>query len=425
MGDPADDRSVCGKQSRAVSYPHAAPALLATLLVVVVLLVGGAYARSVTYQTITSLGAALNDQKHPLFEQKNQGSVLQRAAFSRADLLPAYGASELLDAGELYHARVLFHEYAVDFDLFPIAREGAPILGVLQKVASVGPAARGAKVVISVSPGLFLDPMSPPDYYAGSFSSLQAGELVFSGDISSTDKRGAARRMLDYPRTLADDPLLRIALECLSDESLPAQACYAALQPIGQMRTQALRLQDEFRALQLVGETAHSSSPGSGTAPAPDWDSLMARAERDYLPVSGNNPFGFWDAYWTEKQGEILPRRLSSSDEAFTQRLHASKSWTDLDLLLQGLRDLGAEPLVISSPLHGAYYQFLGVSPTARAAYYERLRALTQANGAALVDFASYEDDLAFATDQWGHLSPKGWVAYARVMDEFHRGVLQ
>jgi D-alanine transfer protein len=425
MGDPTHDRGVCRESGAAVSRPHAVPALLATLLVVTALVVGGAYARNVADEAITGLGAVLNDQKQALFVQKNQGGLLQRAAFSRPELLPAYGSSELLNSGERYHAQVLFREYAVDFDLFPVAREGAPILGMLQKLAAVGPAARGAKVVISVSPGLFLDPMSSPTYYAGTFSNLQAGELAFSGDISQSVKREAARRMMDYPRTLDDDPFLRIALGCLASDSLPAQACYSALQPVGWLRTQALRLQDDVRVLALVNDAPRTSPHNTGTEPAPDWDSLMVRAEREYLPDSNNNPFGFWNPYWTEKRFDIVPLALTSSDDDFTRRMNASKAWTDLDLVLQSLRELGAEPLVISSPLHGTYYQYLGVSPAARAGYYERLRALTQARGAALVDFASYEDDRAFSTDQWGHLSPKGWVAYAKALDEFHRGVLR
>ena len=122
MGDSAKDRGVCGEQGRAVTLPHALPALTATLLIGVALLAGGAYARAVTYETITSLGTELNYQKGPLFTHKSLGSVLQRAAFSRSDLLPVYGASEMLDSGERYHARILFRENSVGFDIFPIAR---------------------------------------------------------------------------------------------------------------------------------------------------------------------------------------------------------------------------------------------------------------------------------------------------------------
>ena len=425
MGDPAEDRGLRRGQSRAVVPPHAVPALIATVLVVVVLFVVSSHARTVTNDSITRLGPALNDTESPLFEQKNQGSVLQRAAITQSDVLMVYGASELLDSGVLYHARLLFREQAVGFDLFPIAREGAPILGSLQKIASVGEEARGRKVVISISPGLFLDRMAPPAYYAGNYSALQAGELIFGSDISLSVKRGAARRMLDYPATLADDPFLRIALECLGHDSLPAVACHTALTPIGRLRNQTLRLQDEWRVQALIGAAAQSSPPEPRGDAAPDWDSLMVRAERDYRAQSANNPFGFWDTYWTEKGNGLLALAGTSSDERFLQRLNESKSWDDLDLLLRGLRDLGAEPLVISSPIHGPYYDFLGVSGTARAAYYERLRVLTGANGSALVDFAGYEEDRAFATDQWGHLSPKGWVAYAKVLDEFYRGALR
>ena len=191
MGDPTEDRGICREQGRAVSLRHAVPALIAITLVVVVVSAGSAQARAIADASITRLGSALNDAKNPLFEQKNQGSELQRAAFEQADLLVAYGASELLDSGELYHARLLLRDEAVGFDLFPVAREGAPILSNLQRISSVGNEIRGKKVVISISPGLFLDPMSSPSYYAGSYSTLQAAELIFSSDIGLDVRRGA------------------------------------------------------------------------------------------------------------------------------------------------------------------------------------------------------------------------------------------
>jgi len=81
----------------------------------------------------------------------------------------------------------------------------------------VGPALQGRKVVVSLSPCWFFTRLTVrPDAYAGNFSDLHAGELAFNTGLSLQLRQDAARRMLQFPATVANRPLLRFALENLA-----------------------------------------------------------------------------------------------------------------------------------------------------------------------------------------------------------------
>ena len=219
--------------------PHLAPALTAVILGVVVLAAFGSYARSLEYRSITAIAAdeAIIDQAGRLSAIKNQGTALQQAALDTASLLPVYGSSELnLQAtyNRPFHATNLFHDHPTGFTIFPVGKGETTCLIILQKLAAVGPALQGRKVVVSLSPSYFFERLTArADGYAGNFSALHAGELAFNTRLSLQLRQDAARRMLQYPATVANRPLLRLALESLADGSPLSLACYDAVLPLG------------------------------------------------------------------------------------------------------------------------------------------------------------------------------------------------
>jgi D-alanine transfer protein len=86
--------------------------------------------------------------------------------------------------------------------------------------------------------------------------------------------------------------------------------------------------------------------------------------------------------------------------------------------------ELGAQPLVISQPIPGIYYDYVGISGQARLQYYSRLRALGAQYGVPVVDFENHDTDSYFVTDPNSHLSRLGWVYYDQALDAFFHGTL-
>ncbi len=99
--------------------------------------------------------------------------------------------------------------------------------------------------------------------------------------------------------------------------------------------------------------------------------------------------------------------------------LDMNQEWVDLELLLRGLNELGARPLLMSMPIHGGWYDRCGITYAARRAYYEKLRRISARHHAPVVNFADHDADRSFCHDTMGHLAPAGLVYYNEVFDGF------
>lgn len=86
------------------------------------------------------------------------------------------------------------------------------------------------------------------------------------------------------------------------------------------------------------------------------------------------------------------------------------------------LRELGAQPLLLSMPVHAKDLETVGVSPKARAAFPAQLQQVASRYQAPLVYFRTYEDDPTFFADHFDHLGAKGWINYNKTLDDFFHG---
>ncbi len=151
-----------------------------------------------------------------------------------------------------------------------------------------------------------------------------------------------------------------------------------------------------------------------------DWPMLHRQADALYRPHSNNNEFGLDNEQWDSELRQAMDRqRNTRSNEAFLATLQSNQEWVDLELLLRELTELGARPLVLSMPIHGGWYDQLGITYTARKAYYQKLRETGARYHAAVVDFADHDADRTFCHDAMGHLAPRGLLYYSQVLDGY------
>lgn len=342
---------------------------------------------------------------------KNQGLALQRAAFAQGDVLPLYGSSELVkDIPD--KASLFFRRYPTDFAVCPVGKAGSTSLILAQKLGAVGPELKGKQVVLSLSPSWFLTGRVNGKTYAGNFSGLQASEVAFAAELSPELRQAMAGRMLDYPETLAEHPLLHFALRHLAVDSAKDRTLYHLTMPFGWLDNALVRLQDHIETGFYIAQHGHRLKAPSHRELDFNWQRLTAR--------------------WSNRTGEYLPRRIehqanaeakyAEGDEAFLHTLEHAPEWGDLELLLRVLHELGAKPLVLSVPMNGTFFDAVNVSADARHQYYERLRKLTSAYGVAEVDFEEHEHDKQFFADTYDHPSAKGWIFFDEAMDAFVHG---
>ena len=341
-----------------------------------------------------------------MFDLKNQGVALQAEAFRQPDLLPLYGSSELVkDIPD--SAAHFFKLYPTGFTVFPVGKAGASPLIMLQKLAAVGSELRGKKVVISISPTWFFNRSIKPFYYAGNYSSLQAGEFIFSDQISPALKHDAARSMLAFPDTLKKTPVLASAVSHLARHSWRDRTLYRLLRPLGLVEIAYLRIADHLETLRYITHEHATAGLAAFTHRVPrtlDWPQLTARATRDAFPEQN------------------LRAMRKGGDQNFLATLDRAKEWKSLELLLRGLREMGADTLLLTMPVNGTYFDEIGVTAAARGTYYEKLHALAARYQQPLIDFREYEDDPKFLVDTKDHLSVEGWMFYNQALDAFYHG---
>lgn len=339
-----------------------------------------------------------------LFPGKNQGVALQKMAFGEGDLLPFYGSSELVKPAQ-NKAGDFFQAYPTGFNIFSVGKAGASSLILLQKLGAVGSDLRGKKVVISISPTWFFQESIPAGYYNGNFSLLQAGELIYSQEVSFALKRDIARRMLKFPRTLEKSSLLTFTLQQLASHTVASRVLYYGTVPFGLLENGVLLIQDHCEMLfYLLKESGRLEHHVRHSKQAIDWDKLMAetlskvRLHRDSDP----EPIG--------------PEKGSEQFVAAEENAH---EWIDFALLLRELNELGARPLLLSMPIDGRYFDRFGVGRPFRDLYYKRVRRLAEAHDVPILDFEGHDLDEDFLAGHHDHLTDKGWLFFDKAIDNF------
>jgi D-alanine transfer protein len=357
-----------------------------------------------------------------LFDLKNQGTELQAAAFQQSDLLVIYGSSEL-EGPDPYHASTVFQNYPTGFTIFPIGRGETTSLIMLQDLAAIGSDLHGKKVAISVSPPWFFLHDRTPDFYGSNASPLHLSALIFSTQLSYHTKQLAVRQLMQSPDIFSSDPVVEFAAQRLTEDGLLSRAEYLAVLPFGKIHTAWLNLQDMWATVGYL--RAQPVESVSRSPSAIDWEALMQEATLEQQDNANNNDLGFDNTIWTTKYARLVDQRTGQfTDPWFIDNLQHNAEFTDLGILLQGLNDLGMQPLLLSQPIPGKYYDRIGISAAARSEYYARLRQVAAANNTPVVDFEDHDNDIYFVTDPNSHLSREGWAYYDRALQAFYDGSL-
>ena len=344
---------------------------------------------------------------------KVNGNALQRVAFRTADELPIYGSSEL-DRWADNRADAFFRGRPTGFAVFPVGRGGATCFLIAQKLAAVGDAARGKKVVVFLSPTWFLQPGVGEDAVTANLGIPQLSAWVFGGELQPALKTAVARRLRDFPGSLENQPLLAEAVQSLADPTPPHRLGFALLRPLGAAQDALLEWIDYgvifwemvFPQQRWSREPDQSAPPMLGGQI--DWERLGVGAEGQAggeVEVKGGGG-----------TGGVVP--TSEADRKFVARLQASREFEDLALLVRVLRELRLDALFISQPFNEADGVVGKVSPSGRRIYYERVRTVVEAGGFPLRDFSGHEDDPAFFSDV-EHPSGKAWLFYDREINRF------
>ena len=350
----------------------------------------------------------IHDLVDEVGDLKLQGVALQKTAFRQPDLLVLYGSSELVSPVE-GKASDFFAQYPTGFRAFPVGKPGTTSLAIMQKIASLGDAVAERRVAFSLSPSFFLSETVNEDYYEGNFSGLQAMELAFSTHLTPDLLSDAARRMIRYPDTIEDHWALDFALHRLAGGSVIDRALYAAIWPLGKMMNAVGRAQDHIEAGLHIADSMEAKSERPRRPGGLNWHEVLRKTN---VKVKSSRP----------PISPRLPKRAKGSRDAdFLRLLKSADEWEDFELLLRTLREMNANALLVSMPLHGPDLETTGVSSEARKGYGLELNRLAAKYGVQLVYFSQYEEDPTFFADNLDHPGERGWMLFNKVLDDFYQ----
>ncbi len=369
---------------------------------------------------------------------KYQTLTIQRAAFASGHVLPIYGSSELFCCGSPYRPTQAFASEPTGFGALAVGSAGTGDLFFTETFAALGHALNGKKLVVSDSPQWFFSRrgLSRAEY-AATFLPEVAYALAFDASVSLDLREAVARRMLAYPQTLEDQPLLRVAVEDLADPTPMHLAEYLALAPLGRVAMGVLRFRDAARTVAFIWERRRLLAHLPSRPRAFGWVPLARRGTNIAERRDTTNPFGFpnstyrrlrhtaqfqraltlYESGRTNRDGRLLP-----PPTVWEAAMPTSAEWTDLELELRVLRELGARPLIWTLPMPGVFDDYTSLSAVAREKYYDRYQRVAEEEKVPWLDFRAYDEDRYFLTDRGSHLSPRGWVFADRALDMFWHG---
>src|SRR5262249_25979981 len=235
---------------------------------------------------------------------------VQLSVLANDRTLPIYGSSELYCCGDPYRPTQLFASQPTGFDVFAFGRYGVGHLLYAETFGALGHALEGKKLVVIDSPPWFSNATDADQRsYALNYSPEIAKALIFSSPISLPLREAIARRMLDFPSTLAGDPVLGAAVRALADPTPLHLGASRALVRSGAREAGVAR----GRGARLVGRFLHRLPVPQPPQPALrrrrlKWPALAARGTKIADRRDSTNPFGFPNEAYARllKKGDIM-----------------------------------------------------------------------------------------------------------------------
>ena len=353
---------------------------------------------------------------------KLSGVALERQVFQNSDVLPIYGSSELTE-DQANRADAFFAGHPTGFGAFLIGNPGETSLIIATKLAAAGDAAAGRKAVVFLSPGWFVVPELDPRGFGVNFSALQGGIFAFESRLSPALKQAVARRLLDYPATISQNPLLDRALKRLEDDSQVARLRLTALLPLG-MLTDRLQVEINYAKLGMWLCKHRRAIPAVPVTPAAiDWNARLREADaacsrQPALTAYSTGPRTWFDDV-RQKYFRDPAHPGASPDENFERDCLGSREWEDLQLLLRTAREMRVRLLVICQPINEGFQPLQGLTARSSALFYGRLQRAFADHDVPLVTLPEEGRDRCFYRDCI-HPTAKAWLIYDRLLDAFY-----
>ncbi|KLU61638.1 hypothetical protein CEB3_c20710 [Peptococcaceae bacterium CEB3] len=344
-----------------------------------------------------------------------QGTLLQSMALKDPAVVPMYGSSEFGHGGP-YNPTKLFAGRPTGWTPYLVGHAGS--LALIQALYAGAQDLKGKKIVLSLSAQWFHPGEIAQNPFAANFSALQAYKMLFNPSLTVRTKEALAQRLLQFNEVKHSYPVLAGLLKYYGRPSPVSRLMEALYWPAAKVELASLEIQDATKTLQVLHHLPAKEVAKNAQDPSwktlPPWSQMLKKATADVAKVETNNPFGINNNFFKGK----IKNLQKFKNSALKGRFYPSPEYADLNLLMQVLKNEGADPIFLIQPVNGRWYDFTGFPKWQRQKYDEQVRAMAHRYGFALADFTNHAYDKYFMDDP-SHPSEKGWVEFNEALDRF------
>ena len=157
-------------------------------------------------------------------------------------------------------------------------------------------------------------------------------------------------------------------------------------------------------------------SKGS-TMPDYNWDEVLTKNEAQAKKDTQSNEYYFDDWYYRNRiEGKVE----SFKDSAATFKYTESPEYEDFKLFLQMAKELGVEVLVVTFPVNGPWYDYIGIDSYQRETFAKKVNEIVKENDVKQVDLTQHDYDPYYIWDAT-HPGWKGWPLVEKELVQFFK----
>lgn len=148
-----------------------------------------------------------------------------------------------------------------------------------------------------------------------------------------------------------------------------------------------------------------------------DYKKLKEEAEKSVQEGGTNNPYGMENSYWNKNIKDKYEKLKDSHKDI---KYSESIEYDDLRLFLDIAKELGIDVELVSQPVNGPWYDYMGHDVSDRQTYYQNIRDIANVYQISLLDLSKYEYEPCFFNDAT-HFSGKGWTIINEELIKFYQ----
>ncbi|MGG0051042.1 D-alanyl-lipoteichoic acid biosynthesis protein DltD [Bacillus atrophaeus] len=337
-----------------------------------------------------------------------QGLYLQNKMLEEQKYLPIYGSSELSRLDK-FHPSNYFQVNNQGFTPYLIGKGGSQSLIHAINFAAHADQLKGKKLVFIVSPQWFTKHGSDEQHFAPNYSALQGLDLAFNDTIDPAVKKQMMKRMLHYKAVTNDAVLSELYQAMLEGQTWKVNL----LKPAAKSYYSLLQKKDLYYSMaESEGPKRHVSE----SVKDKPWSVLKQEADKMGEEHSRSNVFHIDDPSYRKLKHKVPKFKNRNKHRTYAK----SPEFGDFELMLDILKDAGAEPMFVSIPVNGKWYDYTGFPKNGRTDYYKKVKKQIEAKGFQVADLSGHEYDPYFMKDTI-HIGWKGWVYVDKAIEEFYK----